>query len=555
MPDLDILSPVCVPKAAQIQPNHTADTTHASRLKPDENNRQFQRQQQPPQPAMRVYNRQPIARCRDTQQQTTPVPMKQVPLPQPQQVRALDDQRRARYTHAQQQTTPVPIIQRQAPLMQDRSVGDQRIATYTDTQQQTTPAPIKQEHGSLSPATSARYDAYQAQLQNQLYIMEDRCRALIDERDLMAQDVDRLASTNKGQVDAIHNLQARHKDLKLTCEQLQYQQVSQPAAQPPVSVMPPPPPPPPPPPQQQMYIPQRQQNRDVIPSKYMLNSDWNTFILHFIEVVEINDWQEEYACRRLKLSLAPDAREQMDSFGELPSHLSFHDLVVRLTAIFKIENQESKAALDFQSRKKESNESFKQFCFSLCKLYRLANPGDLDERANIAISKRFIFGCGSKTLSEYLWAQKTRVPMELVRLAEHRMAYSREYEAAMNAAGNPKVADADLYAFNKKDTKKPAKDKVLPEPEVKHIAKTVATTVCEELGSRLSTQISDIERRMTDRNPYRGYGRGQPNRNQPPPRQGPPGDKQPGVAQQQSTQPQGNLEGPSKDSCPRQPDK
>ena len=145
--------------------------------------------------------------------------------------------------------------------------------------------------------------------------------------------------------------------------------------------------------------------------------------------------------------------------------------------------------------------------------------------------------------------------MELVRLAEHRVAYSREYEAAMSSAGDPKVADADLYAFSKKDPKKPAKDKVLPEPEVKHIAKTVATTVCEELGSRLSHQISDIERRMTDRNPYRGYGHGQPNRYQPPPRQGPPGDKPPGVTQQQSTQPQGNLDGPPKDSCPRQPDK
>ena len=246
------LTPSCVPKAAQIQHRHTTNTHPAASLKLDVQKHQFQRQQEPPQPVMRVYNRQPTARCRDTQQQTTPIPMKQVPLPQSQQTRVMGDQLKARYTHAQQQTTPVPIIQRRAPLpvLQDKSVGDQRIATYTDTQQQTTPAPIKQEHGSFTPVNSATYDEYQAQLLNQLYIMEDRCRALINERDSMAQDVDRLASTNKGQVDAIHNLQAQHQDLKLMCQQLQYQQVSQPVAQPPVQVMPPPPPPPP----QQMNV-------------------------------------------------------------------------------------------------------------------------------------------------------------------------------------------------------------------------------------------------------------------------------------------------------------
>ena len=116
----------------------------------------------------------------------------------------------------------------------------------------------------------------------------------------------------------------------------------------------------------------------------------------------------------------------------------FKILIDRLTLIFKVENQESNAALDFQSRKKETDESFKQFCLGLHKLYRIANPGELYEKDNIAISKKFIFGCGNKNLSEYLWAQPTRVPMELVRLAEHRVAYGREYEVAMKTAGESK---------------------------------------------------------------------------------------------------------------------
>ena len=110
------LTPGCVPKAAQIQHRQTTNTNHAAHLKLDTQKYQFQRQQELPQPTVRVYNKQPIARCRDTQQQTTPIPMKQVPLPQPQQMVAMDGRREARFTRAQQQTTPAPVIQGRAPL-------------------------------------------------------------------------------------------------------------------------------------------------------------------------------------------------------------------------------------------------------------------------------------------------------------------------------------------------------------------------------------------------------------------------------------------------------
>ena len=144
------LTPGCVPKAAHTQRRHTANTSQAAQLQLDAQRQQFQRPLDPPPPPVEAYNRQPIARYCHAQQQTTPIPRKQVPLLHQPQQRAMGGQPAARYTHAQQQTTPAPVTQRRAPLpvMQDQAVGDQQIATFTNTQQQTTPAPIKQEPDS-----------------------------------------------------------------------------------------------------------------------------------------------------------------------------------------------------------------------------------------------------------------------------------------------------------------------------------------------------------------------------------------------------------------------
>ena len=259
-------------------------------------------------------------------------------------------------------------------------------------------------------------------------------------------------------------------------------------------------------------------HREVPVPQYELKSDWKTFMNKFMEIMEANNWNEYNACLRLKLAAeVSEARELVEDVEDMPQDMSPVELsnMTSLGKVFREEFQEGKAKNLFLERTKQPTETFKKFYLDLCKLYRKAYP-DKESVHNKDVADQFIFGCGNEDLSSYLWEQKRRDPLDLVELAESKSCFKQQYQLARRAAGNPDVADADLYMHttpvrvttkppNRKAIKKLRKPLVFQRPQVTALAKTVAKSVADEFGARLSNQEFKSWR---DR-PYRGKGRGQ----------------------------------------------
>ena len=373
----------------------------------------------------------------------------------------------------------------------------------------------------------------EAQLMQSLQRMEEQYKKVSGERDNLSRKVELISAVGQEQISVIRKLKVQQEKLQAAVSQKQAAAPSDPA--PPAS--------------------SRRRNEVPVP-RYDLKANWKTYMNNFCELMEVNEWTESHACLRLKLALSTEARELVEDVEDLPADVSLVTLATELGKVFREEFQEGKAKNLFLERTKQSDESFKKFYLELCKLYRKAYPNK-ESAHNQDVADRFIMGCGNEDLSSYLWEHRTRPPLDLVELAEGKACFKQQYKLANRVAGNTGVADAGLYAYDtSKNSKKNVKVKNQPEPaktsedleaRETRFAKTVANTVAEEIGTRLTREFKSWRGRGRGRGRGQQYD-GQSNRGRGQPHVGGPATN----GQEEASKP-GNGERLSKDSNPRQP--
>ena len=362
--------------------------------------------------------------------------------------------------------------------------------------------------------------------------MEEQYNKVMSERDDLSRKVELISAVGQKHISIIQKLKVQQDQLKAAAGQEQVAAPSDPAP------------------------PATSRRRAEVPApQYDLKANWKTYMNKFFDLMEVNEWTESHACLRLKLALSTEARELVEDVEDLPEDVSLVTLAAELGKVFREEFQEGKAKNLFLERTKQPDESFKKFYLELCKLFRKAYP-DKESAHNQDVADRFIMGCGNEELSGYLWEHRTRPALDLVALAESKACFKQQYKLANRASGNTGVADAGLYAYDtSKNSKKYTKGKNQPEPaktsedlEARNtqFAKTVANTVADVIGARLSKELTSWRGRGRGRGRGQHYD-GQSNRGRGQPRVG-----DPATNGQESSKP-GNEERLSKDSNPRQP--
>ena len=355
-------------------------------------------------------------------------------------------------------------------------------------------------HDSQSDCTER-----ERQLSQRLLQLEDMYKEAIEERNLLGQEVEMISAVGIEQLNLIKTLQTQQAELRQLFEQ---SQASLKSAPPPVASS------------------QGARRKDINVPRYELSHDWKIFVKNFMEIVEANKWEEHYACLMLKLSLSTEARGLVEQIEDLPEDVLLKQLASRMDKIFREEFQEGKAKTKFLERKKSADETFKKFYLDLCKLYRQAHPSS-DSAQHQDVTDRFILGCGDEELSSYLWDNRRKPPLELVEMAESKCCFKQQYALAKRSENTQGVADADLFAYDtRKNQYKGQKDKKgtdtqtqpsigVTESQVVTLADTVAKSVANEFGARLSTELTSWRGRN---NRGRGRGRGyqKPYETQPP---------------------------------------
>ena len=345
---------------------------------------------------------------------------------------------------------------------------------------------------STQPGKEPKCTDREAQLMQRLQKMEEQYKQVSGERDNLSRKVELISAVGQQQISVIRNLQVQQQKLRTVVGQQQAQQNLAPSIPAPPATS--------------------RRHREVPVPQYNLKANWKTYMNKFLELMEVNEWDEHHACLRLRLALSTEARELVEDVEDIPEDVSLVTLATELGKVFREEFQEGKAKNLFLERTKQPEESFKKFYLDLCKLYRKVYP-QKESAHNQDVADRFIMGCGNEDLSSYLWEHRTRPSLDLVEPAEGKACFKQQYKLASRIAGNTGVTDAGLYAYDtSKNSKKQTKTKNQPEPaktsedlearEAK-FAKTVATTVADEIGTRLTKELKSWRGRG------RGRGRGQ----------------------------------------------
>ena len=150
---------------------------------------------------------------------------------------------------------------------------------------------------------------------------------------------------------------------------------------------------------QTVVMPARKEHK---PQQYKIGRDYATWAAKFQAVVTKNDWSEDEAAFNLRMALSPEALELVQSVSEALDTVEYPEVLEYLADIFIPADQISRAASEFEIRYKKPEESGQTFALDLIKLYRKANPGDIDEAGYNGITHRFILGCGDRELALYL---------------------------------------------------------------------------------------------------------------------------------------------------------
>ena len=258
---------------------------------------------------------------------------------------------------------------------------------------------------STQPGPEPKCTDLEAQLMQRLKRMEEQYKQVSGERDSLSRKVELISAVGQQQISVIHKLQVQQEKLRTAVGQQNAQHSAAPSNPAPPSTS-------------------RRHRPEVPVPQYDLKANWKTYMNKFLELMEVNEWDEHHACLRLKLALSTEARELVEDVEDIPEDVSLVTLAIELGKVFREEFQEGKAKNLFLERIKQPAESFKKFYLDLCKLYRQAYPKK-ESAHNQDVADRFIMGCGNEELSSYLWEHRTRPSLDLVELAEGK-AYFKQ---------------------------------------------------------------------------------------------------------------------------------
>ena len=203
----------------------------------------------------------------------------------------------------------------------------------------------------------------------------------------------------------------------------------------------------------------------------------------------MNRWSEEEAAFRLRLALAPKALEKAEGTTEYLTEVHFPEVMNQLAKVFVPTDKVHKATSDFELRTKKPKESWQDYVLGLIKLYKIANPGEIDDAGNRRISRQFILGCHDRELALYLRDKGECEPLELASFAERRDCHEKELDHLM-IRSHSQEADPELglMAF-----RPPPKKGYQGKPPTMPTVEQIAEKVCSTMGTKL---LKGLESRL-----------------------------------------------------------
>ena len=273
--------------------------------------------------------------------------------------------------------------------------------------------------------------------------------------------------------------------------------------------------------------------RALIPDKFSLGMDWQSYAVRFVEAAGLNRWDPYEAAIRLRFCLSSEVHELIDKAVVIPPRCSITQLLELLTPLLTPVNEADTAEAQLAERVKKADETFQHFSIALQKLCWQAFPEDSPKGHIRRLQRKFVEGCGDAELARFILEREITSADQLVYLAEKHRSIS---SVVANCRNSPLRADSWLPGMVASTPAAPSTSQQsapsATQPNVAYqapfgqqstpkpsSASDLRGMIKEELDAarnKISNRLGNLERRVARQDTrFKSWQGGQPRANEP----------------------------------------